>query len=365
MGDHHRPVAVECRLRHRYVGQWHLGSHDGRLPNDRGFGEWYGIPRTTDEAAWPSSPGYSPQIVPLEKIMEGKKGEKSRALKDYDLEQRRLIDAEVTKRSVAFIERQAKTGRPFFAYVALTQPHLPSLPNPIFSGKTGNGDWADTLTEIDYNVGQVLDVVDKLGIRDNTIVIFTSDNGAEFFKPWDGWVRPLARHVRHRARRRSSCAVHRPPAREDSGWPHQQRNRARRRFVRDLAKFAGANVPDDRPIDSLDQSDFFLGKSEKSAREGFPIWNSNVLMGVKWRNWKLHFYKQDTPIDPPLKLGVPFIINLYTDRLKKHRLWTPGCCIRCEKSWVHFNSPRKSIHLSRWARLPRPRCKPCRAGARR
>ena len=76
-------------------------------------------------------------------------------------------------------------------------------------------------------------------------------------------------------------------------------------------------MPDDRPIDSLDQSDFFLGKSEKSAREGFPIWNSNILMAVKWRNWKVHFYKQDTPIDPPLKLLIPFIINLYTDPLEE------------------------------------------------
>ena len=65
--------------------------------------EWYGIPRTTDEATWSSSVGYSKEIVPMEKIMEGRKGEKSLELKDYDLEQRQLIDAEITKRSVDFI----------------------------------------------------------------------------------------------------------------------------------------------------------------------------------------------------------------------------------------------------------------------
>jgi len=108
----------------------------------------------------------------------------------YDVVQRRLIDAEITRRSVAFIERQAKSGRPFFAYVALTQPHLPTLPNPAFAGKTGNGDWADMLAEMDANVGQVLDAVDTAGVRDNTIVIFTSDNGAEFLRPWDGWAGP-------------------------------------------------------------------------------------------------------------------------------------------------------------------------------
>ena len=168
-------------------GKWHLGSHDGRMPNDQGFDEWYGIPRTTDESLWSSASGYSPDIVPLEKIMEGKKGEKSRALQDYDVVQRRLIDAEITQRSVAFMERQAKAGTPFFLYVCLTQPHLPTAPHPAFTGQTGNGDWADMLAEMDSHVGQLLDAVDTLGIRDHTLVIFTSDNGPEFIKPWDGW----------------------------------------------------------------------------------------------------------------------------------------------------------------------------------
>jgi arylsulfatase A-like enzyme len=122
--------------------------------------------------------------------MEGRKGEKSRTLQVYDLEQRRLIDAEVTRRSIAFIERNAQAKKPFFTFVALTQPHLPSLPNPAFAGRTGNGEWADMLTEMDYNVGMILDAVEKAGVRDNTIVIFTSDNGAEFIQPWDGWAGP-------------------------------------------------------------------------------------------------------------------------------------------------------------------------------
>ena len=72
----------------------------------------------------------------------------------YDLQERRLIDAEVTRRSVDFMQRQARAKRPFFTFAALTQPHLPTLPNPAFAGKTGNGDWADMLAEMDHNVGQ-------------------------------------------------------------------------------------------------------------------------------------------------------------------------------------------------------------------
>lgn len=99
-------------------------------------------------------------------------------------------DAEITRRSITFMERQSQAKKPFFAYATLTQPHLPTLPNPAFAGKTGNGDWADMLAEMDHNVGQMLDAVDRLGIRDNTIVIFASDNGPEFIKPWDGWAGP-------------------------------------------------------------------------------------------------------------------------------------------------------------------------------
>jgi arylsulfatase A-like enzyme len=296
-----------------YYGKWHLGSFDGRLPNDKGFDEWFGIPRTTDEALWPSSPGWRPEIMPPEHVMEGKKGGKSRPLDIYNSEQRKLIDAEVTKRSVEFIEREAKNGKPLFAYIALTQPHLPTLPNPNFAGKTGNGQWADMLAEMDFNVGQILEAVDRAGIRDNTIVIFTSDNGAEFIKPWEGWAGPW--------RGQYFTAL-------EGGirvpflirWPNRiPADRVSNEIVHGvdmfstLAKFAGAKLPNDRPIDSIDQSEFFLGKTDKSAREGFPIFCAERLQAVKWRNWKLHFMRQDTMFDPPVKNPIPVLYNLFTD----------------------------------------------------
>jgi arylsulfatase len=251
--------------------------------------------------------------MPPEQIMEGKKGEKSRALRVYDVEQRRLIDAEITRRTIAFIKRQATSGQPFFAYVALTQPHLPTEPHPAFRGQTGNGDWADMLAEMDANVGQMLDAVDEAGIRDHTLVIFTSDNGPEFFRPWDGWAGPW--------RGQYFTAL-------EGGirvpflirWPGKIRaGRVSNEIVHGvdlfatLAKLGDAKVPTDRPFDSLDQSDFLLGKTEKSAREGFPIWCADRLQAVKWRNWKMHFMRQETMFDPPVKNPVPTIYNLYTD----------------------------------------------------
>jgi len=296
-----------------YYGKWHLGSNDGRLPNDQGFDEWFGIPRTTDEATWSESPNWSPDVVPLEKIMEGKKGEKSRVLRDYDWEQRRLIDREITRRAVAFMEAQSGTGKPFFVYVALTQPHLPTEPNPDFAGKTGNGDWADMLAEMDHHVGQMIDAVKRIGERENTIVIFTSDNGPEFVKPWDGWAGPWrGQYFTHLEGGIRVPFMVRWPGRIPAGRVSNEIVHGVDMFPT-LARFAGAKVPSDRPFDGIDQSGFLLGESEKSYREAFPIWCADRMQAVKWRNYKLHFYEQETMFSPPMKLPVPFIINLYTD----------------------------------------------------
>lgn len=75
----------------------------------------------------------------------------------------------------------------------------------------------------------------------------------------------------------------------------------------------GAEVPKDRPIDGVDQSDFFTGKTDKSAREGVLIWCADRLQAVKWRNYKVHFYQQETMVSPPVKLAIPFLFNLYTN----------------------------------------------------
>jgi arylsulfatase len=297
-------------------GKWHLGSQAGRLPNDQGFDEWYGIPRTTDEALWPASPGYSTAIMPAEQIMEGRKGEKSRSLMVYDVEQRRLIDAEITRRTIAFMERQVLAKKPFFAYATLTQPHLPTLPNPAFVGKTGNGDWADMLAELDHNVGQMLDAVDRIGIRDNTIVIFTSDNGPEFIKPWDGWAGPW--RGQYFTALEGGIRVPfliRWPGKMPAGRVSDEIVHGVDLFPT-LASIAGAAVPKDRPIDGVDQSNFFLGKTEESSREGILIWCSDRLQAVKWRNYKVHFYQQETMVSPPLKLGVPKLFNLYTNPIE-------------------------------------------------
>ena len=177
-------------------GKWHLGSAQARLPTNRGFDEWYGIPRTYDEAMWPSlnetrsmwpsvgnKPGWSARLVEPEPIYEARNGATPQVVATLNVDNRRTMEAEITRRAVDFIKRNASAGKPIFAYVPFSLVHMPTLPNPEFAGRTGNGDWADCLAEMDYRTGQFLDAIKEAGVEDDTLVIFTSDNGPEATNP--------------------------------------------------------------------------------------------------------------------------------------------------------------------------------------
>jgi arylsulfatase len=296
-----------------HFGKWHLGSEDGRLPNDQGFDEWYGIPRTTDESLWPSDPSAKAAGVAFTRIMEGRKGEKSRALQVYDLEQRRLIDAAITRRTIDFMTRSVRAGTPFYAYVPFTLVHFPTLPNPSFAGRTGYGDFPDSLAEMDAHVGEILDSVDALGIRENTLFVFTSDNGPEATWPWQGSSGPWRGfYFTHMEGSLRVPFIARWPGRIPAGRVSNEIVHEVDTFAT-FARLAGAAVPDDRAIDGVDQTDFLLG-AEKSNREGFPVFVADRLEGVKWRNWKLVFYEEQRDWwSPPTKLGVPKAFDLITD----------------------------------------------------
>ena len=92
-----------------------------------------------------------------------------------------------------------------------------------------------------------------------------------------------------------------------------------------LLRFADADVPQDRPIDGVDQSDLLRGETESSAREGFPIFFGEKLYAAKWRNFKLHFVWQVNATDPVLPLGLPAVFNLLTNPRENLRreLWRP------------------------------------------
>jgi arylsulfatase len=254
--------------------KWHLGDSDGRYPSDMGFDEWYGIPNSSDESIRPQEPNFDPKFSHFEYVMQGRRGEKSTQVKLYDAEARREIDDEVTDRTIDFMQRSVKAGKPFFAYVPFTQPHMPTEASKAFTGKTGNGPFADMLAELDFNSGRIIDAVAALGVQKDTIVIFSSDNGPEDTIPWRGWAGPWAgTYVTAMEGSLRVPFIIRWPGRVPAERVSNEMVHITDLYTT-LAKIGGADIPTDRAIDGVDETKFLTGKQEKSAREWFPVFQA-------------------------------------------------------------------------------------------
>ena len=297
-------------------GKWHLGDTEGRYPTDQGFDEWYGIPHSSDRAFWPDSDSFQKGAHPdavLTHVMSSKRGQKPKELDVYDRAKRTTIDREITNHAIDFIKRKAKANQPFFAYLPYTQTHEPVDAHPDYKGKTGNGSFADVLAQTDAYVGKLLDTIDKLGLKENTIFIFTSDNGREGIKrsfgftgPWRGTMfSPYEGSLR-------VPFLIRYPGKVPAGRVSNEIVHAVDVFGT-LANFTGNEIPQDRILDGVDQSGFLMGKSEKSARESVVIYIGNELFGVKWRNWKMLIKEIDEESYAIQKMAYPSIYNLIVD----------------------------------------------------
>lgn len=313
-------------------GKWHLGDSDGRLPNDQGFDEWWGFPKSSGETLRAIQPGWSPEIAPFQPLLEGRAGETSRQVGVYDLDMRPLMDETITEKSVSWIRKNAGKKSPFFLYVAYSLPHSPPLPNPRFAD-SNRTDYQNALREIDANTGAILAALRQAGTEDNTIVVWASDNGpetlqgigvqygaqadsgpfrGEFPSAWEGAIRVPA-IVR---------------------WPgHVPAGRSSNEIV-SIADFYATfatiadvkdRIPKDRAIDSVDQTALFLGKTVKSPREHVMYFYDEVLLAIKWRQFKVHLQVR-SPADGPVKvagqgvvhgyaldLSYPWIFNLEND----------------------------------------------------
>lgn len=295
-------------------GKWHLGNTEGRFPTDQGFDEWYGIPNSSDQAFWPDSYSFQKDAgVEFTRIMTAKRGEKPKKHEVYGLAKRATIDREITDHALDFIKRKAKAKQPFFAYLPYTQTHEPVDAHPDFRGKTGNGAFADVLAQTDVYVGELLDTVDELGLKDNTIFIFTSDNGREgirrsfgFTGPWRGTMfSPYEGSLRVPFLIRYPGKI---PARQVSNDIVHLID-----LFPTLANFVGGEIPQDRILDGVDQSKFLMAKSDKSARESMVIYIGNELFGVKWRNWKMLLKEMNHDSYAVQTMNYPSIYNLIID----------------------------------------------------
>jgi arylsulfatase A-like enzyme len=253
--------------------KWHVGEGRGRWPTDRGFVEWYGPPRTYDEALWPTDPWYDPNRDPVSHMLESKRGDPEVTTgEQLTLEVRRDCDAEYLRRAESFIRASVQEGAPFFVYFNHSLLHMPVIPRQEFKGRSGQGDWADSLLELDADFGRLLDLLDELGVGDDTLVVFAGDNGPEDVLLWRGtpgyWEGSY--FAGGEGNLRTPCLVRWPgqipPGRSSDEIMHVVD------WFTTILHAAGLGEPTDRVIDGVDQLDWLTGHADRSQREGYLYW---------------------------------------------------------------------------------------------
>jgi arylsulfatase A-like enzyme len=294
-------------------GKWHIGASDGRWPTDNGFDEWYGPAHSYDEALWVEDPWYDAARDGISYMYEGTKGQKVKTTVQLAREVKRNVDIEYMKRGKAFMKKNVASHKPFFLYFNYSLMHMPNDPRLEFKGKSGHGDWADCIMQLDADLGTLMDYLKEIGADKNTIVVFSGDNGPEYMEPWRGDPGRFSGSyfTGMEGSLRTPCIINYPskvPAKQVSNEIVHITD-----MYTTLINWAGAKVPTDRVIDGLDQRNFFEGKQNKSEREGFPYWMGETMYGVKWQNFKAVFVVKRTFADPEQKLATPWMINLDVD----------------------------------------------------
>jgi arylsulfatase len=276
-------------------------------------------------------------------MMEARRGETPRAVKQLNLDVRRDVDREFLERSKAFMKRSVESGKPFFLYFNHSLMHMPTIPRTEFKGKSGQGEWADCLLELDSDFGEILDTLKALNVDDNTIVVFSGDNGPEELEPWRGHPGFFdgSYFTGMEGSLRTPCLV-RYPGHVLAGRQSNEVVHITDMFTT-LLRWSGADIPSDRVIDGVDQRAFLEGKEDTSARDGFPYWMGSTLYGVKWRNFKMVMYLQRSSLEPSEKLASPHIINLTVDPKERKAIDLPYM-----HSWtaVHFGKILKDFTAS-------------------
>lgn len=278
------------------VGKWHLGWQHKFLPLQQGFDEYYGLPYSND--MWPvdyagkpitkevAAADYTikrrPTFPPL-CLIEG--NEKVKEIKDLD-DQAQLTTL-YTERAIRFIKEHKE--QPFFLYLAESMPHAPIAVSNKFKGKSKMGLYGDVMMELDWSVGKVMKSLKDNGVDDNTLVIFTSDNG-----PWilfgdhagsSGGLRE-AKTTTFEGGQRLPCIMR---------WKgHIPEGKVCEKLISGvdilptLAKITGAELPENK-IDGIDISDLIMGKDVTPRKYLWYYWKTNDLEALRDEQYKLVF----------------------------------------------------------------------------
>lgn len=266
-------------------GKWHLGDQPGFLPTRQGFDEFFGLPYSDDMTkdklpdTWPELP-----------LMRGDKVIEAPPDRDY-------LVKRTTEEVIGFIERHK--DRPFFAYIPQTMPGSTKHPfsSPAFRGKSKNGDYGDSVEELDWSTGEIMAALKRLGLDERTLVVWTSDNGAVNRNPSQGSCAPYRGfgYDTSEGAMRMPCVM-RWPGKIPAGKTNDEIC-STMDLLPTFAALAGAALPKNA-IDGHDIRPLLLGESgAKSPWDvtGFGYYRRDQLQAVRAGDWKLYL-----PLDAKL-----------------------------------------------------------------
>ncbi len=242
------------------IGKWHLGHHtQAQQPNAQGFDSFYGLLQPNDA----EQPIY-----------------RNKQATDEPLDQS-VLTRRFTEEAVRFIENNARQS--FFLFLSHSAPHIPLVPSPDFAGTSQAGAYGDVVQELDWSVGQVLDAVQRNELTDNTVIVFTSDNGpfpegstgglrGGKGTAWDGGYR-----VPFIAR-----------------WPGQIRAGSMADamamnidLLPTIAEIAGASLPRSVELDGRNILPVLLGNTNDSPHEALFFFNNERIAALRTRRWRM------------------------------------------------------------------------------
>ncbi len=281
----------------KLVGKWHCGDQPEFLPTSHGFDSYYGIPFSNDHGRQADDPVWNPMRrdwppLPL--------------VRDTEVIQEQPDQAAVTERYVEEAVRFIREERdaPFFLYLAHMHVHVPIYTPAHFERESENGIYGAAVAAIDWSVEVIMDELKRQGIDENTLVIFTSDNGSRA-RDEGGSNAPLRgkKGETWEGGQRVACLM-RWPDQISAGTVSNEMVTSMDLFPT-LAGIAGAEVPNDRIIDGQDISALIFGeKDATSPHENFFYYKQNNLEAVRSGNWKLHVRKGEEEVRELFDLGI-------------------------------------------------------------
>lgn len=270
------------------IGKWHLGSKPPHLPLQQGFDEYLGLPYSND--MWPVDFDGKPlppdhwkaRAYPTLPLIDG-----NDTVEIIDtLDKQGTLTTRYTERAVSFIERHK--DEPFFLYLPHSMVHVPLGVSDKFKGSSQQGMFGDVMQELDWSVGQILDTLDRLDLADNTLVVYTSDNG-----PWmnfgnhAGSAFPLreGKGTMWEGGCRVPCVMR---------WPGHipaglvcEKVAATIDILPTFVEIAGAQLPD-QLIDGVSILPLMRGDTDANPRTEFWYYYDRQLQAVRQGKWKLH-----------------------------------------------------------------------------